>query len=128
MATVTITNTNGKSVRFSAYLGMWSQSTFQKALTKELHRNGLSENEVVTLEMESQEIIIDWGAQFSSFSNLESVVLIAQNVIRLNCYDFKDSAIRRVSLSANELWFNDGAFCNARSLEYVTCNGTILDC
>ena len=127
MVIVTIINTSGERVRFSTYFGFWAQNINQDDLAKVLHKNGLSENEVATLQIESDEIIIDWGAQFSSFPNLESVVLIAQNTIRLNCYNFKDSAIRMVSLSANELWFNDGAFCDAKSLEYVTCNGTILD-
>lgn len=127
MAVVTIINTNYKSVCFSTYFGTWTQNINQDALTKELHKNGLLENDIVSLKIESDEIIIEWGTQFSLFPNLESVVLIAQNTIRLNCYNFKDSVIRKVSLSANELWFNDGAFCDAKSLEYVTCNGTILD-
>ena len=92
-----------------------------------MQKNGLSGNDVVSLKIESDEITISWGAQFSSFPNLESVVLIAKNVIRLNCYNFQNSAVRMVSLSANELWFNDGAFCEANLLEYVTCNGTVLD-
>ena len=118
---------NGKRVPFSAYFGIWTQNVNQDALTEELKKNGLQGNDVVSLKMESDEIIISWGAQFSSFPNLESVVLIAQNIIRLNCDNFKGSTVRMVSLSANELWFNDGAFCEANSLEYVTCNGTILD-
>lgn len=120
MATVTIINTNGKSVCFSANCGIYH-------LTKEMHKNGLSENEVVSLKVESDEIILGWGPEFSPFPYLESVVLIAQDTIRLNCHNFEDSAVRTVSLSANKLWFNDGTFCNAKSLEYVTCNGTILD-
>lgn len=127
MAIITIINTTGKNVSFTTYFGIWTHNINQDVLSKELHKNGLSENEVVSLKIESDEIVIDWGTQFSPFTNLKSVVLNAQNTIRLDCYNFKDSAIRMVSLSAKKLWFNDGTFCDAKSLEYVTCNGTILD-
>lgn len=127
MVIVTIINTNGKSVRFSVNIGIWTKEINQDVLVKELYKNGLSENEVVSLKMVSDEIVIGWGTQFSPFPNLESVELIAQNTIRLNCNNFTDSTIRRVSLSANELWFNDGAFYDAKSLEYVTFSGTIRD-
>lgn len=127
MTIITVTDTNGKSIRFSEYFGVWSRGIGRDSLTKALQENGISEGEVSSLKIESDEINVGWGTQFASFPYLESVVLIAQNGIRLNCYNFKDSAIRTVSLSANELWFNDGAFCDAKSLEFVSCNGTILD-
>ncbi len=127
MVTVNILNTNGKDVRFSASFGIWTQSIDRDALTKELQKNGLSEDEVISLRMEADEINIAWGSQFASFPNLKSVEFIAHNTIRLNCYNFKGSAIRTVKLSAKELCFNDGAFCDSEALESVICCGNISD-
>ena len=58
MVTVNILNTNGKDVRFSASFGIWTQSIDRDALTKELQKNGLSEDEVISLRMEADEINI----------------------------------------------------------------------
>ena len=125
MVTISVMKANGNSIRFSAYFGF--AGIIKDTLTQKLQENCMTENDVFSMTIESEDIEIAWGGQFACFPNLESLTLIAQNTIRLNCFNFKDSAIRTISLNAKELWFNDGAFCDAKSLEYATCNGTILD-
>ena len=119
-----IQKTNGDIVRFSTLSGgKCNNETF----FRDLHWQGLSESEIASLSIQANEIDMDWGAQFTIFPNLHEISLAAQKTIRLNCFNFSESTIRNVKLIANELWFNDGAFAGAKSLEYVTCNGIILD-
>ena len=127
MITVTIGKANGSDGIRRVSFGIWQSELGHDYLIKSLHQNGISEEEVVSLTMEADEIELRWGAQFSAFPSLTELVLTARNTIRLNCYNFAESTIRTVSLSASELWFNDGAFAGAGALEYVSCTGTILD-
>ena len=112
-----IQKTNGDIVRFSTLSG---GKCNKGSLSRDLQWRGLSESEIASLSLQADEIDMDWGAQFTSFPNLNEISLAAQKTIRLNCYNFSESTIRNVKLIANELWFNDGAFAGAKSLEYVT--------
>lgn len=122
-----ILKTNGDRVRFSTLSGFTEGRFNKETFSQDLHWRGISENDVASLSLQTDEIDIDWGAQFTTFPNLYEINLMAQRIIRLNCYNFSQSTIRNVKLTANELWFNDGAFAGSKSLEYVTCNGIILD-
>lgn len=129
MGEITIRKLDGEIITFSVFGGFSEiETTINKdILLRVLKENNIAEKEVCMLKIISDSIEVSWGGQFAPFESLTEVVLIAKTIIRLNCYNFKKSNVSRVSLQANEIWFNDGTFSDSERLEHVTCSGRILD-
>lgn len=99
-------------------------SSFDAVLSKAADDGILTEN-IRSLCFEGDDIEIPWGRFFESCVNLETVSIVATDSIKLNSYNFEESSVKNVIISAPKILLNDGVFMNGKSLKSVTFNGNI---
>lgn len=122
-----ITLQSGETTALSCFMGFFGETLSAESLEEALKKENMDTTRIVAMDISAETLEIQWGSQFRSCENLEQVSLRAGKLLKLNCYNFKDSHVRQVSLSAPEIWFNDGVFADAPELNQVHIYGRILD-
>ena len=120
-----ITLNDLRSYRLNVY-GSFFFEYQSDAFISILKENDIPIDQVKKISFSGDQIKIAWGRFFEKLCNLRDVVISASEKLCLNCFNFENSTVQTLNLTAPEIWLNDGVFINATELVCVSFNGKIV--